>query len=574
MDLANENDVLENYLKDYWNHILKFNPRFATYIGDHRYDDVLEDLSEQAISAKIDYFKDLLEKTEKINHALLSKKNRLTCDLFRDSLFNHIQFYYFKTHYLPLNHLRGQHIDFPQIIEYQPFKSRRDIENYIKRLNAFPRLVDQIIENLQNGIKHKITAFKKSMEYVERQVETFARYDQPEENPLFIPVLKLSDEFSAQDKEEIKRSVKEALSLGVTPSYKKLYRYLIREYKGVCREEEGIWVLPDGMDMYRFFVKYHTSTDLSPEEIHNIGKEEVSRISTEIKEIMKYIGFKGTVRELAEHFKHRKDLYPSDGREIMTGFKDILTKMDRSLPDFFGRLPKAGYDIKEIEEYREQVAPAAYYYPPPRDFSRPGYFYVNTYKPEQRARFLMESLAFHEAVPGHHLQIALMQEQSDLPEFRRYEGSTAFIEGWALYAEKLAKEMGYYKDFYSEYGRLTHEIWRAVRLVIDTGIHFYKWSRNECIKYCRELIGLEDHEIEVEVDRYIVLPGQALAYKIGELQILKLREKAEKIFGSKFDIKEFHDRLLENGGLPLYILETIMNEWMHSNASNHMIGMS
>jgi uncharacterized protein (DUF885 family) len=574
MDLVNENDVLENYLNDYWNHILKFNPTFATYIGDHRYDDVLEDLSEQAISVKIDYFKKLLGKTERINNASLSKKNQINHDLFRDTLSNHIRLHYFKTHYLPLNHLRGPHIDFPQIIEYQPFKSGSDIEKYIKRLNAFPRLIYQIIENLQNGIKHKIAAFKKSMEYVERQVEIFAKYDDPEENPLFIPVLKLSDGFSVQDKEEIKRSVKEALSLGVTPAYKNLYRYLIREYKGHCREEEGIWALPDGMDMYRFFVKYHTSTDLSPEEIHNIGKEEVSRINIEIKKIMKHIEFKGTIRELAEHLKHRKDLYPTEGREILAGFKDILIKMDRRLPDFFGRLPKAKYDIKEIERYREQAAPAAYYYPPPRDFSRPGYFYVNTYKPEQRARFMMESLAFHEAVPGHHLQIALMQEQSDLPEFRRYEGSTAFIEGWALYAEKLAKEKGYYRDFYSEYGRLTHEIWRAVRLVIDTGIHFYKWGRNECIQYCKEHTGLEDHEIEVEVDRYIVLPGQALAYKIGELQILKLRERAEKIFGSRFDIKEFHDRLLENGGPPLNLLETIMNEWMHSNSSNPVIRMS
>jgi uncharacterized protein (DUF885 family) len=571
MSLVDENELLEDYLKDYWDHILQFNPMFATYIGDHRYDDVLEDLSEQAICKEIDYFKDMLAKTEKINNASLSKKNQINFDIFRDTLFHHIRFYDFKTHYLPLNHLSGQHIDFPQIIEYQPLESRMEIENYIKRLIAFPRLVDQIIENMQNGIKHKITAFNKSMEYVEGQVKVFTGIE-VDDNPLFIPVLKLSGEFSAEDREEIKSSVKEALSLRVTPAYKKLYRYLTREYKKHCREEEGIWALPDGAEMYRFFVKYHTSTDLSPEEIHNIGKEEVSRISSELNKVIDKIDFRGTTRELAEHLKHRKDLYPADRQMILAGFRDILTRMDKRLPDFFGRLPKAGYDIKEIEKYREQVAPAAYYYPPPKDFSRPGYFYVNTYKPEKQAVFMMESLAFHEAVPGHHLQIALMQEQGDLPEFRRYEGSTAFIEGWALYAERLAKEMGFYRDVYSEYGRLTNEIWRAVRLVIDTGIHFFKWSRDDCINYCREHTGLEDHEIIVEVDRYIVLPGQALAYKIGEFQMLRLREKAEKIFGSKFQIKEFHDRILENGALPLKLLVTVMNEWMHGNSSNPVTG--
>lgn len=564
--MVDENEVLEDYLNDYWNHILQFNPTFATYIGDHRYDDVLEDLSEQAVSDKIDYFKDLLAKIEKIDKASISKKNQINFDLLRETLFHHIQFYHFKTHYLPLDHLSGQHIDFPQIIEFHPFKSRIDIENYIRRLNAFPRLIDQIIENLQDGIKHKITGFNKSMEYVEKQVETFAKYN-PEENPLFIPVLKLSDDFPAREKEEVKCVIKKAISSRIKPAYEKLYRYLTREYKKHSRENEGIWALPDGTEIYRFFVKYHTSTDLSPEEIHNIGKEEVSRISGELNKIMDKMGFAGTVRELAEHLKHRKDLYPADSREILTRFKDILARMDKRLPDFFGRLPEAGYDIKEIEKYREQAAPAAYYYPPPKDFSRPAYFYVNTYKPEMQAVFMMESLAFHEAVPGHHLQIALMQEQIDLPEFRRYEGSTAFIEGWALYAERLAKEMGFYRDIYSEYGRLTNEIWRAVRLVIDTGIHFYKWSRNDCINYCREHTGLEDHAIEVEVDRYIVIPGQALAYKIGELHILKLREKAEKTFGSRFNIREFHERILENGAVPLNLLEALMNEWMHRNSS-------
>jgi uncharacterized protein (DUF885 family) len=316
--------------------------------------------------------------------------------------------------------------------------------------------------------------------------------------------------------------------------------------------------------MYRFYTQYHTTTDLSPEDIHEIGKREVEKIETEIKKITSKIGFSGSIREFADYVKHKKELYPESGKEILDTYRSILSEMDKRLPEFFGKLPRAKYDMKEMEKYRERAAPAAYYYPPPRDFSRPGYFYANTYKPEQRPKYDMEALSYHEAVPGHHLQIAIMQELNDIPDFRRHEGSTAFIEGWALYAERLSKEMGFYQDDFSEYGRLSFELWRAVRLVVDTGLHFYKWKRDETIQYCKENTGLDDHEIDVEVDRYIAMPGQALAYKIGELKIIELRKKARSVLGSRFDIKEFHDRLLENGALPLYILEDMMNDWMES----------
>ena len=561
MDIKDKNEEIQNYLKDYWEHRLKHNPTFATYIGDHRYDDALKDLSEESISAEIDFFRHLLTKTEKIDETLLTTENKLNFTLFKNTLNNHIRLYRYKTHYIPLDHLQGPHIDFPQIIEYHPFDTRRDIENFITRLNTFPRLIDQVIENLQKGIKHKITAFQKNMEYVIRQAETFTKFA-PEDNPLFTAVLKMKDKFSEQDKEDFRQSMKAAISSVVTSAYKKLYQYISKEYMKHCREKAGIWALPDGIDMYRFYTRYHTTTDLSPEEIHEIGKHEVERIGSDIKKVMEKIGFSGSIGEFARSLKKRKDLYSKTGKEILDGYRDILSRMDKRLTGFFGRMPRARYDIKEIEKYREQAAPAAYYYPPPRDFSRPGYFYANTYKPEQRPRFIMEALSYHEAVPGHHLQIAIMQEQKDIPDFRRYEGATAFVEGWALYAEKLAKEMGFYRDDLSEYGRLTFEIWRAVRLVVDTGLHFFRWSRDESIQYCRENTGLESHEIEVEVDRYIAMPGQALAYKVGELKILELREKAKRVFDAHFDIRDFHDKLLEKGALPLTALETAMNDWM------------
>jgi uncharacterized protein (DUF885 family) len=548
---------LQECVDEYWEYYLRQNPLFATYIGDHRYDDRIGDISDESLAAQSNYCEDLSGRLKEIEERDISPEDRLNLRILKRTLSDHVRLYHFKAHYIALNHLTGPHIDFPQIVEYHPFRTSRDLENYLKRLNAFPVLVEQVIGNLQRGVREGYTVFQKSMGYVMAQVKTFTEFS-PEEHPLAGPISKLNENFTREEREQTGKSVNDVIIRMVTPAYVELYRYLKDEYLGHCRQQAGVWSLPGGDDMYRFHARYHTTTDLSPAEIHETGKDEVERISAEIGEAVKAVGFKGSEREFARYLRDKKDLYPVTGQEIIEGFRNILSAMDRRLPDFFGRLPRARYDIRKIEEYREQAAPAAYYYPPPRDFSRPGYFYVNTYKPEQRPKFVMEALAFHEAVPGHHLQIALMQEQKDIPDFRRYQGSTAFIEGWALYAEKLAGEMGFYRDSYSGYGRLTFEKWRAVRLVVDTGIHFHRWSRDEAVRYCREQTGLEDHETEVEVDRYVVLPGQALAYKIGELKILELREKIRRLLGPGFDIRKFHDRLLEHGALPLCVLDNIM----------------
>ncbi|MBM4054454.1 MAG: DUF885 domain-containing protein [Planctomycetes bacterium] len=554
---------LQNCSVDYWEYYLKCNPAFATYIGDHRYDDALQDISEQSVSAQKKFYKNVLVRLEKIDRNSLCDENKLNIMLLKKSLSDRIQLYDFKTHFIPLDHLQGPHLEIPQIIEYHPFNTKKDFENYVARLKAFPQLIDQVIDNLQTGIRHDIISYKKSIEYVIQQSNTFAQFS-PEDHPFYAPVKKSENGFSAKEKEEIQQMIKATVISEITPAYKKLSCYLNDEYKNFCREKEGIWSLPNGSDMYAFLVKHHTTTDLSPEKIHKIGKGEIERISGEIRGIMKQMGFSGTTKKFAGYLRGKKELYHKQGQELLDDYRSILSKMDKKLPDYFGRLPKAKYGFKKIETYREKTAPAAYYYPPPKDFSRPGYFYVNTYKPEQRPVFEMEALAYHEAVPGHHLQIAIMQELENIPDFRRYEGSTAFIEGWALYAEKLAGEMGFYGDIYSQYGRLTFEIWRAVRLVVDTGLHYYKWSRDDAVNFCKETTGLEDHEIEVEVDRYIVMPGQALAYKIGEIKILELRKKAKNLLSSTFNIKSFHDKLLENGALPLFSLENVVDEWLKS----------
>lgn len=558
--------MLERYCTEYWEHVLRNNPTFATYIGDHRYNDALEDLSETSFKSENDYFKELLENIKAMDEYALTPEERINDHLLQKTLQNHMRFYEFGTHYIPLNHLQGPHIDFPQIIEFHPFRTVQDYEQFCSRLMAFSLQTDQVIELLRKGMAKNITAFRKSVEHVMAQVELFSQHD-PEESPLYGALARMGEGFSGKEKNEIKNMVRDAIAESVLPAFRRLHEYLKKDYLRQSREQEGIWSLPDGTDLYRFYVHYHTTTDLSPEEIHEIGKHVVRVIEDEMKTIMGRIGFDGSIRDFSSYLKNKKDLYPKTGKEILDAYQDILSHMDERLPDYFGRLPRATYAVKEIEHYREKTAPAAYYYPPPRDFSRPGYFYANTYKPEQRPKYDMEALSYHEAVPGHHLQVAIMQELEHIPDFRRHGGSTAFIEGWALYAEKLSKEMGFYRDDYAEYGRLSFGLWRAVRLVVDTGLHFFQWSREKAIQYCQENTGLEDHEIEVEVDRYIAIPGQALSYKIGELKILELREKAQHFLGSLFDIRTFHDRLLEQGALPLDMLEEMMLAWIERKVS-------
>jgi prolyl oligopeptidase len=320
--------------------------------------------------------------------------------------------------------------------------------------------------------------------------------------------------------------------------------------------------------MYAYNIRLYTTTSLTPSQIHSLGKRELVRISKEIGAILRKVQFEGAPQQYNEALRKDKSNFYSTGEELLNGFKEILQKMDARLSEFFGRLPEAKYGFREIEEWRADAAPAAYYYSPPEDRSRPGYFYVNTFKPETRPKYMMEALAYHEAVPGHHLQIAIQQELTNLPKFRRNGGYTVLVEGWALYAEFLSKEMGFYQDLLSDYGRLTAEAWRASRLVVDTGIHSLKWTRDQAIRFLKNNTASSEQDIVSEVDRYIAWPGQALAYKLGELKIRELRAKAEKRLKRLFDIRSFHDELLNDGALPLDILQVKMGRWVTKMATS------
>ncbi len=544
-----------------WEYYLERYPTSATYEGDHRFDDKLPDFSEKAILKDRERTKEILKRIKGINYDILPKGEKLNLLLYKNGLESQIEGFKFNSHLMPIGQQNGFHISFPQIQGYSRFESVKDYENYISRLNGYSQQIDNLIERMQKGVEQKIVPPQKIMEKVVPQIKALIK-DNPKESILFKPASKFPESFSDAEKQELSEKMASAISQKINPANQKLLEFFEKDYLPNCRENFGTWSLPNGNERYAYLAKSYTTTDLTPEEIAELGRKELKRIRAEMETVKQKVSFEGSLDEFITYVREDKQFYATSGEQLMEGFREILNKMDKELPKFFKRLPKSEYDLKEIEEFRALSAPVAYYYSAPEDRSRPGYFYVNTSLPEKRALYTMEALAFHEAVPGHHLQIAFTQELKNLPKFRQGGGETAFVEGWGLYAESLGKEAGFYQDPYSDYGRLTFEAWRAVRLIVDTGMHYFKWTREDAIEFCLKNLSLAEVDIESEVERYISTPGQALAYKIGELKIKEIRAKATKELGDKFDIREFHDALLRNGGLPLSVLEKIMDEWI------------
>ncbi len=555
---------LNHLYEDYWEFILHESPTYATYLGDHRYDDRLDDVSAEAYHRRIDRLKKYLDQLKSLRRPV-GQADRLNYDLFQRELALQIEGAKYEPYLTPISQQTGPHIDLPQLITYHPYKTRQDYDNYTSRLRQFPRVFDQTIANLKTGIEKKIVQPRVVVEKIIPQLETQV-VASPDKSELHKPIDEIPSSIGSDDAHRVAKELDEEITRSVVPAYTKLLKFVKEEYLPKSRTNPGIWSLPKGRAMYDYAIRYHTTTKLTPAQIHRIGKRELVRINREIRGILRKARFKGTLQRYNETLRNDKSNFYTNGQDLLDGFKRILQEMDAKLSLLFGRLPESEYGFREIEEFRADAAPAAYYYLPPEDRSRPGYFYVNTYKPETRPKYTMEALAYHEAVPGHHLQLALQQELRDLPKFRRNGGYTAFIEGWALYAERLGKEIGFYKDMLSDFGRLTQEAWRAARLVVDTGIHSMKWTRDQAIRFLKENTATTEQDIVSEVDRYIAWPGQALAYKIGEMKIRELRAKAEKKQKRKFEIRKFHDELLNDGALPLDLLAKKMTSWLGVSA--------
>lgn len=552
-----------NILSDYKEFYLRTNPESATYDGDYRYNDKLSDLSDKAENAKYDSLRSFLLALKSIDESSLKGQDKLTYSLFKEQLEETIEGQKFKWHYMPLTQQDGIHIYFPQLIESHPFKSIDDYHTYVQRLKLFAVQVDQVIENMNLGIKAKLVSPAFSIKQILEQIKPFISQD-IDSLPFSIPLKSLDVLVQKQDQIMIKEQVFQALKNYTIPAYKKLHSYLETEYLPYARNTDGIYSLPDGKERYAYAIKQQTTTTLYPDEIYSLGLKEVQRITALMEEVKNELSFAGDLSAFNSYLLSNAAFKYTDKDSMLKDYRIILSKVDKQLKHLFGRLPKASYALKEMELYRAASAPQAYYYSAPLDRSRPGYFYVNTYDLASRPKHTMTALALHEAVPGHHLQISLAQELSDMPWVRTQMGYNAFVEGWALYAESLGYEMNMYTDTIQKYGSLTFDMWRACRLVVDAGIHTGKMSREQGVQFMMKHTGNSELDTRSEIDRYIVWPGQALAYKIGQLAIIALRKEAQDTLGTKFSLSDFHDAVLENGAIPLYVLQNHIHEWIQT----------
>lgn len=465
--------------------------------------------------------------------------------------------------WMPLNQMEGVQQGAASAIASMPHQSVSDYEDILARLEALPKLVQENIALLKAGVQKGYTPPKITLRDVPKQVADLIP-DDPIKSPLLAPFSDFPASIPESDRTRLLNRAKELYSAADAPAFQKLHDYLQTAYLPACRESIAATALPNGAAAYAFHVRWQTTTDLTPQQIHEIGLSEVKRIRAEMDKVIASTGFKGSFQDFTNFLRTDPRFYYTKKEDLVNAYKVIAKTIDPELVHEFGRLPRNRYGVTPIPDFKAPSQTTAYYQPGALSAGRPGYFFVNTYKLEARPKWEMEALTLHEAVPGHHLQISIGQELPDVPEFRKHVGYSAFVEGWALYSEGLGEELGLYKDPYSKFGQLTYEMWRAVRLVVDTGMHSMGWTRDQAIQFFKDNTGKTDQDIVVEIDRYIVWPGQALAYKLGQLKIRELRNEAERRLGSRFDVRTFHDAVLENGAVPLNVLDSHIHRWMEA----------
>ena len=557
-------EKFDELIERVWQFELDEDPLLATNVGDERGQDRLSDESLNAQDRRYEARVAFASELEQIAPDSLESSKQVDYELLKHRLDGQIAYHDFSLHLMPINNREGFHISFPELPRVMNPKTRSDFRNYVARLNDFPRYVDDHIALLRQGIKKGLTQPSIIMRDSVSQVTAHV-VDDPNDSLL---MTNLSDEshdrFSKEQWQEISDEIRHSIRENVVPSYRRFAEFLEEEYLPACRSAIGASSLPQGRELYRDRIRRFTTLDLTPESIHETGIRENKRIRAEMEAIRDQVEFDGDLPAFLKHLRTDKQFYPSSREELLKEVALILKRADGRLPELFGRLPRIPYGIREVPAYVAPQTTAAYYWPPATDGSRGGFYYINTYNLSSRPLYQLESLSLHEAVPGHHLQLALQAELDDLHPISRESNITAFIEGWALYSERLGKEIGFYKDPYQDFGRLSMEAWRASRLVVDTGIHWMGWSRPQAIQYMTENTALSEHNIVAEVDRYIGWPGQALAYKIGELAITRMRRDAESRLGEKFDVRAFHDAVLANGSVPLPLLERRIEQFIRS----------
>jgi uncharacterized protein (DUF885 family) len=552
--------ALASLLAEEWEARLRDDPEFASILGDRRYNDRWTDSSPEAIARKFAKNRGFLQRLEAIDPTGFPDQEALNHKLITRDLRESLESEPFEDWLMPVEQMSGVHLRLPQLVPLLQFSSVKDYDDYLKRLDAVPAVLDQAIALMRTGLGKGLVPPRLLLDRAVPQAEALANA-KPLESPFALPIKTFPTGIAQADQRRLRAAIEASITTRVLPAYAHFAAYLRTDYAPKGRQELGTWALPNGTARYAYAVKRSTTTTWTPDQWHETGLREVARIEAEEAAIAKRLGF-ASLAAFQDHVRKDKKLHVKTRAEILQRYQSYTDQMYAAIPRLFGRLPRQKMIILPVEEFRENEAPGAEYFQGTPDGSRPGMVRVNTAQPTKRLTIDMETTAYHEGVPGHHMQIAIQQELTDLPPFRQQAFYGAFQEGWALYAERLGREAGFYKDPYNEYGHLQGEILRAIRLVVDTGVHARKWSREQMVQFFHDHSSIDEVSVQSETDRYIAWPAQALSYKSGQLTILRLREKAQKELGAAFDLRGFHDEVLGAGSLPLDVLEGRIEDWI------------
>jgi uncharacterized protein (DUF885 family) len=559
---------LAEVVAGYFERELALNPLLATSIGDDRYNDRLPNyLGAHWRQEYAAHNREFLDRVLEIDpEALATSQDRLTWETFRYDRETELTGFEYPDHLQPIDQFYSVPNQFVQLgsgSSIQPFKTVDDYDDFLGRVDDFVVLMDQAIENMRTGMDRGIVQPQILMERVLPQLESqFA--DKVEESTFWNPIEEMPEDFGAADRERLTAAYRSAIADKIIPAYRRLHVFIADEYMAAARETHGLGALPGGEAWYAHLVRSRTTTSLTPAEIHQIGLDEVARIHREMQGVMDEVGFEGDLKEFFEYLNTEDRFYYDEPEQLIQGYRDMSEHIESLAPTLFSIFPETRFEVRAVEPFREKSASGGSYRNGSPDGSRPGVFFANTYDIKARPKWAMESLFLHEAIPGHHFQISIQQELEGLPKFRRFGGYTAFTEGWGLYAETLGEELGVYTDPYQYFGALNAELWRSIRLVVDTGLHAKGWTRDQVLDYMYENSAVKEARAVSEAERYMAIPGQALAYKIGQLKIRELRERAEAALGENFDVKAFHTAVLEDGSLPLDLLDAKIERWIAS----------
>lgn len=557
---ANPGEDFRILLDEHWEWQMLENPVRASRMGDRRWNDRWNDNSLEAIERRHGEQQKFLRRLRLIDSTQLTETDQLNYELFRRSLENSVDAYQFRNYLMPMSQ-RGGVQSLESTAETLRLSNAQDYEDWLARMSQIDTAIEQTMERLEEGRKTGYMPPKVLMERIPAQISSQLVED-PQQSPFFKAFATMPNAISDADRERLQQAAKDVIDEIVVPAYREFSNYFNDIYLPASRDSIGASSLPNGEAFYEYRTRFYTTTQMTPDEIHRVGLNEVKRIRDEMQLVIDELQFEGSFQDFLHFLRTDPQFYYETPEELFEGYLAISKRIDPEVVKVFGKLPRMPYGLRPIPDNIAPDTTTAYYNGPATDGSRPGYYYVNLYRPEVRPKYEMEVLTIHEAVPGHHLQIALQMELEAMPNFRKYSGFTAFTEGWGLYSESLGYEMGFYQDPYSQFGALTYDMWRAVRLVVDTGMHYKGWTRQQAIDFFKDNAAKTEQDIVNEIDRYISWPGQALAYKIGQLRMLELRRRSEQALGDDFDVRAFHDALLGGGALPLEILETRMNRWL------------